>query len=78
MKKTNLTIALAGLMIAGAAFVSSCKKKETTTTPDTNASTAADNNAAEQHSSDAENIGAEATDNGSLPTFRLGGSNTVI
>jgi hypothetical protein len=73
MKKTKLTLALAGLLIAGGAIVSSCKKSTTTTPPaqDTNASTASDNNMAEQHSNDVENIGAEAVDNGSLSTFRL-------
>lgn len=79
MKKTKLTLALAGLMIASAALVSSCKKKDstTTTTPvqDTNGSTAADNNKAEQHSNDAENIGAQANESGSLSTFRLSGGN---
>ena len=78
MKKTNLSIALAGLMIASAVIVSSCKKKETTTTTptqDTNGSTAADNNQTEQHSNDAENIGAQANENGSLSTFRLAGGN---
>jgi hypothetical protein len=80
MKKTTLTLALAGLMIASAAIVSSCKKKDSTTTtttpaPDTNASTAADNNQAEQHSNDAENIGAQANESGSLSTFRLSGGN---
>jgi hypothetical protein len=73
MKTTKLTLALAGLLIAGGAIVSSCKKSTTTPTPaqDTNASTASDNNMAEQHSNDVENIGAEAVDNGSLSTFRL-------
>ena len=77
MKKTKLTLALAGLMIASAAIVSSCKKKETTTTPaqDTNGSTASDNNQAEQHSNDAESIGAQANESGSLSTFRLSGGN---
>jgi hypothetical protein len=72
MKKTKITIALAGLMIAGAAIVSSCKKS-TTTPADTNASTAKDNATAEQNSNDAENIGAQANENGSLSTFRLAG-----
>ncbi|HXD94125.1 MAG TPA: hypothetical protein VNX01_13005 [Bacteroidia bacterium] len=73
MKTTKLTLALAGLLIAGGAIVSSCKKSTTTPTPaqDTNASTASDNNMAEQHSNDVENIGAESIDEGSLSTFRL-------
>ena len=74
MKTNKLTLALAGLMIASAALVSSCSKKDTTTpTPkDTNGSTASDNTQAEQQSNDAENIGAEAVDNGQVTTFRLG------
>src|ERR1700756_2398978 len=71
MKTTKITLALAGLMIASAATISSCKKKETPP-QDTNGSTAADNTQAEQHSTDAENIGAEAVDNGQVTTFRLG------
>jgi hypothetical protein len=81
MKKTNLSLALAGFMIAGAVIVSSCKKKDATTTPtttaDTNTNTASDNNMAEQHSNDAENIGAQAVDNGSLSTFRLANGNAT-
>ncbi|MHB8259499.1 MAG: hypothetical protein ACYDCN_11565 [Bacteroidia bacterium] len=80
MKKTKISVALAGLMIASAVIVSSCKKKETTTTPpaqDTNASSASDNNMAEQSSNDVENIGAMSVDNGSLSTFRLSGGGLV-
>jgi hypothetical protein len=79
MKKTKLTLALAGLLIAGGAIVSSCKKS-TTTPPaqDTNASTASDNSMAEQHSNDIENIGAESVDNGSLSTFRLGSGGASV
>jgi hypothetical protein len=73
MKTTKLTLALAGLMIASAAIVSSCKKKEATSTPDTNATSASDNTMAEKQSNDAENIGAQANENGSLSTFRLAG-----
>src|ERR1700757_644093 len=81
MKKTKLTLALAGLMIAGGAIVSSCKKSTTTTPPpaqDTNAGTASDNSMAEQQSNDVENIGAESVDNGSLSTFRLANGGTSV
>ena len=79
MKKTSLNLALAGLLIAGAVAITSCKKKDATTTPaqDTSAGTAADNNTAEQTSNDVENIGAQAVDNGSLSTFRLAGGGTL-
>src|ERR1700752_1552737 len=81
MKKTKLTLALAGLLIAGGAIVSSCKKSTTTTPPpaqDTNAGTASDNSMAEQQSNDVENIGAESVDNGSLSTFRLANGGTSV
>jgi hypothetical protein len=82
MKKRNLTLALVGLLIGGAIIISSCKKKDSSTAatspPDTNASTASDNNMVEQNSNDAENIAAQANDNGSLSTFRLaGGASTM-
>lgn len=72
MKKTNLTLALTGLMIAGAVFISSCKKSTPTPPPaqDTNATSANDNANTEQVSNDVENVGAQAVDNGSLSTFR--------
>jgi len=80
MKTTKLTVALAGLMIASSVIVStSCKKKDTTTpttAQDTNGSTASDNTQAEQHSNDAESIGSEAVDNGSISTYKLEGNNT--
>ena len=81
MKKTNLTLALAGLMIASATIVSSCKKKDTTPTPtpaqDTNSGTASDNTTAEQQSNDVDNVGAQAIDNGTLSTFRLAGGGLI-
>ncbi len=84
MKKTNLTLALAGLMIASAAIVSSCKKKDaTTTTPakDTDQSGASANNTAENTSNDIVSMGAQASDNtssGSLSTYRNGNSNQIL
>jgi hypothetical protein len=84
MKKTNLTLALAGLMIASAAIVSSCKKKDaTTTTPpakDTDQSGASANNTAENTSNDIVSMGAQACDNnsGSLSTYRNGNSNQIL
>src|ERR1700746_3280659 len=81
MKTTKLTLALAGLLIAGGAIISSCKKSTTTTTPpaqDTNASTASDNNMAEQQSNDIENIGAQSVDEGSLSTFRLANGGATV
>jgi hypothetical protein len=79
MKKTKLSLALAGLMIASAVMVSSCKKKETTTT-DTDTSGAADSHLAENTSSDIVSMGAQASDNssGNLSTYRNGGNNMIL
>ena len=63
------------MLLLSVGFIASCKKKDTTTTPttapDTNSGAAADNNTAEIHSNDAEQIGAESIDNGSLTTVRV-------
>ncbi len=83
MKKKTLSIAIAAMVLLSGGFVASCKKKDTattpTTTPDTSSGTAADNNSAENHSNDAEQIGAESIDNGSLTTVaRLGSGSGMI
>ena len=72
MKKTKLTLALAGLMIASAIIVSSCKKKDTTTTPDSDTSAASDHTMAENTASDVDNMAAEASEQGTLSSYRLG------
>jgi hypothetical protein len=78
MKKTKLTIALSGLMIATAVIISSCQKKNSsTTTPDTSTTSSTDNNTAQQSSHDVTNFGSEGiesnngTGNGSLSTYKL-------
>ena len=78
MKKTKLSLALAGLMLASAVLVSSCKKKETTT--DTDTSGAADSHLAENTSSDIVSMGAQASDNSSanLSTYRNGNENQIL
>ena len=81
MKKTQVTLALAGLMIASATIVSSCKKKDattTTTTPDTDQSGASANNQAENISNDIVSMGAQASDNGSLSTFRTENQTQIL
>jgi len=78
MKTTKLTLALAGLMIASAAIVSSCKKKDAP--QDTDTSGASDNHLAESTSNDIVSMGAQASDNttANLSTYRLGGGQNQI
>ena len=78
MKKTKMTLALAGIMLASAAIVSSCKKKEST--PDTDTSGAADNHLAENTSNDVVSMGAQASDNttASFSTYRNGGETQIL
>jgi len=79
MKTTKLTLALAGLMIASAAIVSSCKKKDAPA-QDTDTSGASDNHLAESTSNDIVSMGSQASDNntGSLSTYRLGSGQDQI
>ncbi len=73
MKTTKLTLALAGLMLASAAIVSSCKKKDSTTTPtDNDTSAAIDHTMAESHASDVDNMASEVSEQGSLQSYRMG------
>gem|GEM_PF-336895 len=83
MKTNKLTLALAGLMIASAVIVSSCKKKDTTeptVTKDSDASGASDNHLAESTSNDIVSMGSQASDNtsGSLSNYRNGSQNQIL
>lgn len=82
MKTNKLTLALAGLMIASAAIVSSCSKKDTTTptTKDSDASGASDNHLAEGTSNDIVSMGSQASDNttANLSSYRLGGQTQIL
>jgi hypothetical protein len=82
MKTTKLTLALAGLMIASAAIVSSCSKKDTTTptAKDTDASGASDSHLAESTSNDIVSMGSQASDNtsGSLSNYRNGNQTQIL
>jgi len=72
MKKPHLSLAIAGLMLASAVVITSCKKKDTTTTPKTYSTTGtSDNSTSENTSKDLNNIGSEAIDNGHLTTYKL-------
>jgi hypothetical protein len=73
MKKTKLSLAVAGLMLASAVIMSSCAKKATTTpTSDTSTTSSTDNNTAQQSAHDITNIGSQGIENnnGSLSTYR--------
>ncbi len=73
MKTTKLTLALAGLMLASAVVVSSCKKSSTTEpAKDSDTSAASDHTMAENTASDIENMAAESSEQGSLSSYRLG------
>ncbi|MEO8759750.1 MAG: hypothetical protein ABI388_01920 [Bacteroidia bacterium] len=72
MKTTKLSLALAGLMIASSIIVTSCKKKDNTTATDSDTSAAADHTMAENTASDVGNMVAEASEQGSLSSYRLG------
>lgn len=77
MKTTKLSLALAGLMIASAAMISSCKKKEAA---DTDTTGAQDAHLAENTSNDVVSMGAQASDNttASLSTYRNGNNNQIL
>jgi len=76
MKTGKLTLALAALMITSAAFISSCKKK-TNETKDTDTSAASDNNLAETTSNDVVSMTGQASENGSLSTYKMGAGEDV-
>src|SRR6185312_12153537 len=73
MKKTKLSLAFAGLMLASAVIMSSCAKKTTTTTPtsDTSTTSSTDNSTAQQHAHDITNFGSEGIDNQGLTSYKL-------
>ncbi len=77
MKTTKkLSIALATILLASAAFISSCKKK-TTETPDNDTSAATDNNMAEWASNDAVTMAGQASESGSV-SYKQGNENSVL
>src|SRR5258708_1303559 len=64
-------LSIAGLLIASALFIFSCKKNSDSSTSDSDTGGAQDNATAENTSNDVVSIGAEAADNGgSLSNFR--------
>ena len=73
MKKTKLSLILAGLVITTGVLISSCKKSTTSTVAtDTSTTSSVDNNTAQQSAHDITNIGSQGieNDNGSLSTYR--------
>jgi hypothetical protein len=73
MKKTKLSLAVAGLMLVSAIAITSCKKSTTTTTPatDTSTTSSTDNNLAQQNAHDITNFGSEGIDNSTLTSYKL-------
>ncbi|HXB39104.1 MAG TPA: hypothetical protein VNZ49_01100 [Bacteroidia bacterium] len=72
----KLSITLATVLLASAAFMSSCQKK-TTTTPDSDTSAAADNNTAEWAANDAVTMAGQASESGSV-SYKMGNDNSVL
>lgn len=74
MKITKITTAIALLFLVGSLTIVSCKKKteetNTTSTTDDEQNTANDNNVSENTASDIESIGAQASENAVLTTYR--------
>lgn len=78
MKTRKLTLVLATMLLASAAFVSSCKKKTTTDTKDTDTSAASDNSLAESSSNDAIKMAGQASENGALSSYKLGNEASIL
>jgi hypothetical protein len=80
MKNKILSVATVAMILVSGAFVASCKKKAdttpvaTTTPADNSSTTATENSIAENHSNDADQVGAEAIDNSALTTVGRAGS----
>src|SRR5579872_1285703 len=77
MKTRKLTLALAAILLTSAAFVSSCKKK-TTDDKDSDTTAASDNSMAESSSNDAIKMAGQASESGSLSSYKLGEQNNSI
>jgi hypothetical protein len=73
MKTTKIFLAITALSFAAASSLSSCKKKTVEEQPDTDETTAVENNMAENISDDILNMGGQASENGSLTTYRSSG-----
>jgi len=77
MKTRKLTLVLATMLLASAAFVSSCKKK-TTEDKDTDTSVASDNSLAESSSNDAIKMAGQASENGALSSYKMGNEASIL
>ena len=81
MKISKITTIVALLFLVGTFSIVSCKKKtaetNTTTTTDDEQGTANDNNISENTASDIEAMGAQASENGLLTTYRASGDAQV-
>jgi hypothetical protein len=75
MKTKRIALGLAGILIASASIITSCKKSTTTPapTPDSDTQAASDHSTAENSSNDISAIGSQSIDNGGLSTYKLGG-----
>ena len=72
MKTQKLMFGLVATVLAGSLMITGCKKATTETAqPDTEQATASDNSYSENTSNDLINIGSQASENGSLSTYKI-------
>ncbi|HWY11982.1 MAG TPA: hypothetical protein VN026_11685 [Bacteroidia bacterium] len=79
MKTKQLILTLGTIVLAGSLVLTSCKKKTQTEDPaDTDQSEASDHTLAENTTNDIAGIGSQGSENGSLSTYRMGGSDDMF
>lgn len=71
MKTSKLTVSFAAIMLAMTVSVISCKKRDTTAS-DTDTSSTSDNSLAEKTSDDVTNMAGQASEDGTLSSYRPG------
>ncbi|MFI5164009.1 MAG: hypothetical protein ACHQHP_02055 [Bacteroidia bacterium] len=75
MKTSKITLSIAAVMLAMAVSVISCKKKESA---DSDTSGASDNSLAEKTADDVTNMGGQASEDGSMSSYRYAGGEDVL
>ncbi|MBI4946928.1 MAG: hypothetical protein HY840_11085 [Bacteroidetes bacterium] len=83
MKTSKITLAIAAIMLSMAVVVISCKKKdaapeETPTATDSETAGASDNSMAERMSDDVSDMGGQASENGSMSSYRLAQGSSLL
>lgn len=70
MKTRKLIFGLSTIILAGSLMLTSCKKATTTTADDTESGSVGDNTYAENTANDINNIGSQASENGTLSSYK--------